>query len=107
MDFLISLAEQVRPLAEMEVSVLHEAKKVDPNADDGRIEQWDVAYYQRKVREQVVGMNSSDFGQYFSLANVFKGLEVVAYDVFGVHLNKVPIAKSEAWTSEYISPVDE
>ncbi len=97
MDFLLDIAEQVRPLARAELQWLKAAKRADGFPDDD-FQQWDLARYKHLVRKQVVGMEPSDFAEYLSLRRVLEGIEFVVRQTFGVSMTKVPLQPGEAWT---------
>ena len=106
MDFLLDIAREVRPLAQAEVRLMEEAKAQELSSrssgvSDTSVQEWDVPRYKTLLRKRCIGMEPSDFADYFGLNNVLSGLEAIVRETFGVSMTRVPIARDEAWTGEW------
>jgi hypothetical protein len=107
MSFLVDLAERVRPHALADVAQLQAAKaeEVGPSGGPGArgptVQEWDLPRYKRAVRERDLGPAVSTLAEYFPMAAVLQGLQLVAARAFGVTMTQVPMEPREAWTGAW------
>jgi hypothetical protein len=62
--------------------------------------EWDVPMLQRQVREAALGAAMDQLPDYFSVAGVLSGMELIVREVFGVTMSRVAMGPGEAWTGK-------
>uniref|UniRef100_A0A7S2RIB0 Peptidase M3A/M3B catalytic domain-containing protein n=1 Tax=Rhizochromulina marina TaxID=1034831 RepID=A0A7S2RIB0_9STRA len=104
-DFLLSTAEQLQPLAEEELRELQEAKqKMEPSpATQGAslpdIHQWDLPFYSAVVKSQKQLVDPSAAAPYLPLDQCIQGLRVLCEQLFGLETSLAPASPGESWAS--------
>jgi len=85
-DFLNNLLGKAKPAATTEFEELEAyAKKLD---GIDRLEKWDGAYYQEKLRQERFQLDDEKLKPYFELNAVVNGIFTVAEKLYGLHFKK-------------------
>eukprot|EP00761_Pharyngomonas_kirbyi_P001656 gb/GECH01001660.1/.p1 GENE.gb/GECH01001660.1/~~gb/GECH01001660.1/.p1 ORF type:complete len:710 (+),score=171.64 gb/GECH01001660.1/:1-2130(+) len=90
-SFLKEISHQVKQQTSQELKALSKMKQSQEN--DTNIYQYDLAYY-RRMYLAPLQVNTRD---YFPLDNCLKGLYILCYNLFGLHLEPVDLLQGEAW----------
>ncbi len=86
LDFLRSLARQVRPIAEKE---LHELSRYAFERDGkSDLQPWDMTYYSEGLRKEKFDISQEQLRPYFPLPTVLKGMFVICQRMYGIQLKE-------------------
>lgn len=97
--FIDSLAEQVRPRAERELSALGSFCQERGFRD--QLQLWDVPYWRRKQRQAMLArFDEASVRQYFPLPDVLQNLWQVLHELLGITVRDSPSLAAHGWHSD-------
>ena len=85
--FLINLAHDIKPMANKEI------EKITNKFSLNNLQQWNVNYYKNLYQKK----QDNNLSSYFSIDNVFKGLEIIMKEVFQCTLKRKEWNANELW----------
>lgn len=86
-SFLHDLMEKAKPAAESEYRILEDFGKEMDGID--RLEKWDAAYYEEKLKQKLFDLDDEKLKPYFRLEKVIGGVFTVANKLFDLHFQEV------------------
>ncbi|ELU11712.1 hypothetical protein CAPTEDRAFT_198580 [Capitella teleta] len=96
MDFLETLAEEIKPLVENDISAIRDMKIKHGGSKE--VMPWDLAYYAGVARHERCQVNNADLSPYFSLGCCMHGLDKIFQALFGVSLQYQEASYGELWS---------
>lgn len=97
-DFLADVSQKVVALEKKEIADLESLKKGDPDAFPGKLERWDVAYYQNKLKELDYQLDQNDVRKAFPSQMAVDWMLDVSSKLYGVRFaanSKLPVWHEE------------
>jgi thimet oligopeptidase len=89
--FLADVKAAVTGLEKAEVEELRGEKAKEQGKAQARIERWDVAYYQEKIRKERYAIDQEKLRKYFPTAKAIDYVLLVAQKLYGVKFNEVKV----------------
>ncbi|RZF48341.1 hypothetical protein LSTR_LSTR010304 [Laodelphax striatellus] len=97
-DFLNLLSKELRPRAENEFNVMMKMKEVEN--DFTPLRPWDIPYFAKKGKKNLLKVESGEFSPYFSLGACMEGLNFLFTKLYGVHFENEPVKSGECWAPD-------
>lgn len=82
-NFLENILQHAKPAAERDLKELTDYARSQGFSGE-RLERWDVAYYQEKLKKEKFAINDEILKPYFRLENVLEGIHTLANRLYGV-----------------------
>ncbi|XP_056004415.1 mitochondrial intermediate peptidase-like [Ostrea edulis] len=99
-DFLNTLSERIKPMAEKEHKELLKLKKTRGSSGDMVLRPWDTPYYSALGRHLKYNISGDEFAPYFSLGNCMEGINIVLKSLYDVSLQTVEPQTGELWSDD-------
>jgi intermediate peptidase len=94
-EFLMTLAEKIRPVASSDSELLKNFKQGNDN--DGAVMPWDTQYFTGLAKSQSVQNFPVTLHEYFSLGTCMEGLNMIFQRIYGITLEPTEPDPGEVW----------
>jgi mitochondrial intermediate peptidase len=101
--FLVDFAERLLPIAREQVSMIRSFKAsrtMHPSVSSDRVNPWDFGFYTGMMKSMQHKLDGRIIAEYFSVANCFRGFDLLARSLYNCTLVATEFSDNEDWAPD-------